>query len=557
MKIKKRMSALVCALALSLTQIIGAAAEDTAEDTHAHSYIGVITRESTCAEEGERTYTCECGASFTEAIPKTTSHKYGVGEVITQAACGVEGKTVYTCKVCGSSYTQITPALSHQLDEGIVTKQATCVEKGMITYTCTLCGSTFDEETDIDPNAHEWGEGAVTKQPDCKTDGLMTYTCELCGSTRDEVIPKNDEHKWDSGKVTTAPTCGKTGITTYTCEVCGITKTEVTAATGDHYFGKGEVVKAADCTHTGLKHFTCSGCGLEVDTVIPKSAVHKWDSGKQTKAPTLTSEGSITYTCTLCGKKLTRAVPKLVDISALDISVLPASYTYDGSAKRPAVVIKNGSKTLVSGTDYDITYTNNTRAGTAYVTVTGKGTYTSTVKKTFTILASDISKATASGVSKSYVYTGKSLTPAVTLKIGTKTLSRGSDYTVTYKANKDIGKATITLKGKGNYKGTKSVTFNIIPKAVTLKSLASSKAKNLTVKWSKNTTATGYQIVYSTDKSFSSKKTTNVTGAATVSKTLTWLTSGKTYYVKVRAYKTVNGTKYYSAYSSVKSLKVK
>lgn len=566
LKIKKRITALACALALSLTQAISAFAADEQEglpDTaqtqeHTHTYTSEVTKEATCAEEGELTYTCtECGDSYTEAIAKTTAHKYGVGEVITKAACGVEGKTVYTCKICGASYTQTIPALSHEFDEGVVTKEPTCADKGILTQTCKLCGSTFDREIAIDPAAHVWDEGEVTTEATCKDTGIKTYTCTLCGSTKEEIVPTNEEHRWDEGKTTAAPTCGKAGVKTYTCEICGLTKTEEIPATGNHYFGKGEVLQAADCTHAGLKHYTCAGCGLEVDTLIPKSAVHKFDSGKVTKAATLAQEGSIVYTCTLCGKTLTRAIPKLVDISTLTITLSTTTYTYDGNAKTPSVTVKNGSKTLVNGTDYTVAYTNNTRAGTATVTVTGKGAYTASAVRTFSVIAADMSSTTVSGVSSSYVYTGKSIAPAVTVKKGSSTLTLGSDYTITYSANKAIGKATITLKGKGNYKGRKRVTFKIIPKAVTLKSLASSKAKNLTVKWSKNTTATGYQIVYSTDKRFKTKNTTTVTGAASVSKTLTWLTSGKTYYVKVRAYKTVNGTKYYSLYSSVKSLKVK
>ena len=113
MKITRSIAALACAAAVSLTQVIGAFAadDDTAPQQtdvqveHEHSYKSEITKQATCAEEGEITYTCECGDSYTEPVAKTTSHKYGVGEVVTEAACGVEGKTVFTCKLCGESET--------------------------------------------------------------------------------------------------------------------------------------------------------------------------------------------------------------------------------------------------------------------------------------------------------------------------------------------------------------------------------------------------------------------------------------------------------------------
>ena len=571
MIIKKRLTAFVCAFALSLTQVIGAYAEDEEisqqeqgqeqtqeeEQQHTHSYVSEVTKAADCANEGEMTFTCVCGDSYTEVIPKTTSHKYGVGEVISEAACGVEGKTQYTCKICGDSYIQVTPALSHKLDSGEVTREASCTQGGIITHTCTLCGSTFDSETAIDPEAHSWDEGEVTKQASCNETGSVTYTCTLCGQQKTEEIAKTDAHVFGEGTVTAQPTCGKAGKETVTCTVCGETITRDIPATGNHYFGKGEVIKAADCTHAGLKHYVCASCGFEVDTIIPKSAVHSFDSGVITKAPTLTSTGSKTYTCKLCKKTLVKSIPKLIDISKLSVSLSASSYTYDGKAKKPAVTVKNGSKKLTQGTDYAVTYAGNTRAGTATVTVTGKGAYTSSVKKTFSIIAADISKATVSGVNKTYTYTGKAISPVPAVKLSSKTLTLTSDYKLTYSANKAIGAATITIKGAGNYKGTKKVTFSILPKAVTLKKLTSPKSRRLKVNWAKNSTATGYQIVYATNKSFSDKKTANVTSAATVTKTLTGLTSGKTYYVKVRCYKLIGKTRYYSAYSAVKSLKVK
>ena len=139
-------------------------------------------------------------------------------------------------------------------------------------------------------------------------------------------------------------------------------------------------------------------------------------------------------------------------------------------------------------------------------------------------------------------------------KLGNKTLKKGTDYTVTFKNNKAVGKATVTIKGKGNYSGTVSKTFKILPKKTTLKTAASPKKGQLKVTYSKQTNITGYQITYSTDKSFKSKASK---ASAKTSKTISGLKSGKTYYVKVRTYKTVSGTKYYSGYSAVKKIKVK
>ena len=270
-----------------------------------------------------------------------------------------------------------------------------------------------------------------------------------------------------------------------------------------------------------------------------------------------------TATATITGKgNYTGTITKTFKISAKKVSSLTASlkttsYTYTGSDHKPAVTVKDGSKTLVSGTDYTVKYTNSKNAGKATVTITGKGNYTGTTKKTYTIAVRKISTTKLSGVSASYKYTGKALTPAVTVKYGTKKLVKGTDYTVSYKSNKAIGTATITIKGKGNYTGTITKTFKIVPKTVSIKSATSPKTKQLKATWSKDTTVTGYQIVYSTNKNFNSVKTSTVTNKSTTSKTISNLTKGKTYYVKVRAYKTVNGKKVYGAYSSVKNVKIK
>ena len=167
----------------------------------------------------------------------------------------------------------------------------------------------------------------------------------------------------------------------------------------------------------------------------------------------------------------------------------------------------------------------------------------------------DISAATVTSI-KNQVYTGKALKPAVTVKMDGTELTKGTDYTVAYKNNKKVGKATVTITGTGAYSGTKKVTFQIVPKAVKLSSLTAGK-KQMKVKWAKGSSITGYQIEYSTNKNFKSSKKLTVSKASTTKTVLKKLTSGKTWYVRIRAYKTVSGTKYYSAWSSVKSKKVK
>ena len=155
---------------------------------------------------------------------------------------------------------------------------------------------------------------------------------------------------------------------------------------------------------------------------------------------------------------------------------------------------------------------------------------------------------------KNATYTGKAIKQKVTIKYGNKTLKNGTDYTLSYKNNKNTGKATITIKGKGKYVGSKTITFYIVPKKVTISSVKPGK-KQLTVKYKKVTGASGYQIAYSTSKSKGFKYIT--INSKRASKVIKKLKSKKKYYVKVRAYKTVGKKKYYGAYSNIKNVKVK
>lgn len=152
-------------------------------------------------------------------------------------------------------------------------------------------------------------------------------------------------------------------------------------------------------------------------------------------------------------------------------------------------------------------------------------------------------------------YTGSNVKPSVTVKNGNKTLRQGTDYTIAYnKASKAGTAVKVTIIGKGNYTGKIVKTVYIVPAKPVISSVTGGK-KNLTVSYRKVTGASGYQIAYSTSQS-SGYKYLNL-NSKTYKKTITKLSSGKKYYVKVRAYKTINGKKYYGNYSAVKSVKVK
>ena len=187
--------------------------------------------------------------------------------------------------------------------------------------------------------------------------------------------------------------------------------------------------------------------------------------------------------------------------------------------------------------------------------ITTKCSVCGAVKSTQTIAR--ISSVKLSGTS--YKYDGKVKTPSVTVKnVNGKTLVKNTDYTVSYPSGrKNVGKYAVKVKFKGKYSGTKTLYFTIKPKATGISSLTA-KSKGFTVKWYKRSTqTTGYQVQYSTSSKFTSPKTVTISKTGTTSKTVSKLKAKKKYYVRVRTYKTVNGTRYYSSWSKAKYVTTK
>lgn len=107
------------------------------------------------------------------------------------------------------------------------------------------------------------------------------------------------------------------------------------------------------------------------------------------------------------------------------------------------------------------------------------------------------------------------------------------------------------------YKTASSVKTKYYLTRPTISSLTNIATRKMVVKWGKNSKASGYKIQYSTSSTFASgNKIVTVKSPSTVSKTISSLTKGKKYYVRVRSYKLVSGVYHYSAYSTKKYVKI-
>ena len=153
-----------------------------------------------------------------------------------------------------------------------------------------------------------------------------------------------------------------------------------------------------------------------------------------------------------------------VSLEDTKINVNTQGLTYTGSEIKPKVVIKDGSYTLVNGKDYKVTYSNNTDVGSGKAVITGIGDYTGSMTYTFRIEPADIGYPWDSGSLSEVKYTGSPIVKTLKLRsqVSGQLLTEGVDYTAEYKNNINIGTATITVTGIGNYCGTTSNTFEIV-----------------------------------------------------------------------------------------------
>ncbi len=345
-------------------------------------------------------------------------------------------------------------------------------------------------------------------------------TYDVCiinpGWTYVYTVVDSDSFTWSSGSTSVA-SVSQSG--TVTGKGAGSTKIKVTSATGKLSASSTIKVTCATPAISSVSN-TSSGVKISWSTVSGAAKYQIWrktSSGSWTQLGTTTSTSYTDKTA----KAGTTYSYRMRCVKS-DGTTSTSSYSSSKSIRR----LTNGKISSLTNTSTGITvkWSKVTGASGYYVyRKTGSGSYTKI-------------KTITSGSTVSYTDT------AVKSKNGTT-------YTYAVKAYYKSGSTTYT----SSYTGKKTVRLT----AVSLSSVKNSSSKKMTVKWAKNSKATGYQIQYSTSSSFASgNKTVTVTGASSVSKVISSLTKGKTYYVRIRAYKTVDGTKYYSAWCSKKSVKI-
>ena len=251
---------------------------------------------------------------------------------------------------------------------------------------------------------------------------------------------------------------------------------------------------------------------------LDEEHTHNFGEWAVTTEPTCTARGEETRICSVCSASETRPVEKKAHTFGEWVTTKEATIFESGERKR---------------------------------TCTGCGKVSET---------NPINKVSSIKLSKtSFTYNGKAQKPTVTVKDSQgKTLKNGRDYTVKYSSGrKDVGTYSVTVTMKGNYSGSKKLSFSILPQGTSIDSLSASSG-GFTAKWKKKTNQiTGYQLQYSTSNSFKSVKTITIKKNSDTSRSVSNLKGRTKYYVRVRTYKKVGNKNYYSSWSSAKTVATK
>ena len=478
-----------------------------------HDYTSQTVK-PTCETDGEKTFTCtRCGDTYTESIPAT-----GHNDIVTvvEPTCTADGYTEHKCKDCGRVVrSDVTKTLGHDYDSKITTK-ASCTEDGVLTYICTRCDESYTEK--IPATGHKYND--VVTEASCDKGGYTLHTCANCGDSYKDNFIAPTGHKYTKTTVKQA-SCETDGVNVYTCDTCGDSYSEVIKAKGHVYVS--EVTKKANCTDDGVITYTCANCGDKYTEVI-KAKGHTIVTDKVVAATCTTAGKTEGSHCSVCGK----VIKAQTEIKA------KGHVAGDWITDKVAAVGVKGRKH---------------RSCTVCGAVVESADIPALSPKSISSASVSLSIAT-------YSFDGKVKTPSVTVKLGSTALRNGIDYVVSYRNNKNVGKATVIITGKGLYAGTITRTFVINPAKQSIQKLTA-KSKGFYIDYVAKGHATGYEIQYATNSSFSGAKKTVITSNKTDKVTVSKLSGNKKYYVRVRTYTTVNGIKYYGAWSAVKTVTTK
>lgn len=390
------------------------------------------------------------------------------------------------------------------------------------------------------------GFSSYTRVTDCFNAGIVqgtSFVGSIVGKNNSTSTLRDNYHT-----TTTTGGVGANGVATGTDQTGATTVAKITAAEG--------VTLTLPTTPTYVwnnENLYESGVVVTLDCTVPEGKY--WDhytvnNGKISNAGVKGGEHTLTDFTADVVISATFA-SELTDIATAGAIIADIEdLTYNGKEQHPSPVVTLNSNVLEAGSNYQVTYSEGcTNVGTYTITVEGIGRYSGRLTKTFKIVPYDISGCDIKVENKPY--TGDVINVTPTVKYGSITLAQGEDKDYTFVTNpttvQEAGDYTLTVTGKGNYTGTKEVSFNVYYSTPTELSCTNVTATTAIVTW-KDTYAAKWTVAYSTDKTFESAERIDVNESTA---TLASLSTDQVYYVRVKA---VYGTDQESDWSNVCSV---
>lgn len=468
----------------------GAKKKDSYTKALGHSYSGFITA-PTCTHGGFTTFTCtRCSDSYDTDYTDKIPHSYELSKVIAPTTDHY-GYSLYVCSACGDSYEGNIIDSLYSMDECTVTLSANNLtydgteKRPTVTVTCGAVKFTegYDFTVVYSKNINAGTAAATVKgKQNCVGTKTISFTISPLSISNAQIKLSSTEFTYNGTNKKPAVSLNYNGRAltqgkdftvnypseavspgTYNVPINGIGNFSGTVYT--NYTINPISIENAVIT-TGKSSYPFTG-----NAIIPAATVKV---GKKTLVlgtdyrlsySNNTTAGTATITVTgmggYSGTARKNFTIKPVAISGTTVTLGRTSYVFDGTRKTPTVTVKLGSKALVQNRDFTVTYAHNLNAGTATVTITGKTSLTGALNKTFKITAASVASAKVTPNTASCIYDGTKKKPSVTVKVGKNTLKSGTDYTLAYANNINVGTATVVVVGKGNYTGKVKGTFKI------------------------------------------------------------------------------------------------
>lgn len=256
-----------------------------------HQYASQITRQASCVQEGEETFTCSlCQHSYTQAVP-VSPHSYEPAEIEKEATCTEEGIQTFSCTGCDATESKPIEKLPHTLENLTVLAEPNCTQEGQGQGDCTVCGALQITEKIPTNDTHVFAN-TVIREATCTDPGEGTNTCQLCQHS-EPCQYELKAHTYNTQNVLTKTSCTKDGTVERICADCGHTAKETVAATGHSWSG-------ATCKTAGV----CTACGAK-----GSKAKHSYVTSENHK-PSETFAGYRVKKCSACGKEISEYYTK-------------------------------------------------------------------------------------------------------------------------------------------------------------------------------------------------------------------------------------------------------